>query len=473
MRKMIFSLFVLFTFLSFFKSQINGYEYWFDRDVGNKISYTLSSPSDNLIVNQNIPTNSLIKGLHQFNFRSWDVSNKFSGVITNFFYKISINPSSDKNIVGYQYCLDRDFDNGVLENVTPIKNLQVNRSIDVNSLNDGLHVISFRFLDDKNQWSSITTDFFYKISKNDIILKNIVGYQYCLDRDFEHAVTENVSPTQVLDVNKIINLSTLKDGLHNISFRFLDDKGNYSAITTDFFYKISKNDVITKNIVEYQYWIDKHDAEVITQSISPVTILDINKSIDLNAIKDGIHVFNVRLKDDQGNWSSIATQFFTKKGKNLSPKNIVGYEYWFNEDYANVVKKDVTATSVFALNSIILPGTLTTRYNVLNFRFKDSSGEWSSVLSETFQEITLATVENTLKDVVFYPNPFEENLNINLGKNYHKIEVEVFDGSGRKVYQNNFMNKNTVQLQLKLSSGVYQLILKADEKVTSRKILRR
>ena len=137
------------------------------------------------------------------------------------------------------------------------------------------------------------------------------------------------------------------------------------------------------------------------------------------------------------------------------------------------MKKDVTATSVFALNSIILPGTLTTRYNVLNFRFKDSSGEWSSVLSETFQEITLATVENTLKDVVFYPNPFEENLNINLGKNYHKIEVEVFDGSGRKVYQNNFMNKNTVQLQLKLSSGVYQLILKADEKVTSRKILRR
>ena len=89
------------------------------------------------------------------------------------------------------------------------------------------------------------------------------------------------------------------------------------------------------------------------------------------------------------------------------------------------------------------------------------------------QEITLATVENTLKDVVFYPNPIEANLNINFGKKYHKIEVEVFDGSGRKVYQNNFMNKNTVQLQLKLSSGVYQLILKADEKVTSRKILRR
>ena len=125
------------------------------------------------------------------------------------------------------------------------------------------------------------------------------------------------------------------------------------------------------------------------------------------------------------------------------------------------------------MNTIILPQNLTTRNNIFNIRFKDDYGEWSSIISEPFEDITLGTVENTLKEAVFYPNPFEEKLFINLGKNYHNISVEVFDFSGRTVYQNKFNNKDLLELQLKLNSGVYQLILKADDKVTSRKILRR
>ena len=99
--------------------------------------------------------------------------------------------------------------------------------------------------------------------------------------------------------------------------------------------------------------------------------------------------------------------------------------------------------------------------------------ENGAVLSAKHSKRLRWQLENTLRDVTFYPNPFDENLFINLGKNYHKIEVQVFDGSGRKVYHEEVSNKNLLELRLKLNSGVYQLVLKADDKVTSRKILRR
>ena len=548
MKKMIFSIMILFSFLSFINAQINGYEYWFDKDVGNKVSYTLSSPSDNVIVNQNIPTNSLVKGIHQLNFRSWDVNNKFSGILTEFFYKTSNNASVNKNIVAYQYWMDNQFQSAVLENVTPQNILNINKIINVNLLQDGLHVFNIRFKDDVGNWgsitsdffyktnsistinrkmvayqfwtdnnfatattenvsateilnvnqlinvnslveglhvfnvrfkddygfwSSITSDFFYKTSNNPLVNKNIVGYQYWMDKNFENAVLQSVSPQSVFSLNQNISTTSLVEGLHVFNLRFKDDKGNWSSTTSDFFYKTSNNPLINKKIVAYQYWIDKDFLTAIIENTSPNAILDVSKTINYNTINDGLHLFNVRFKDDAGNWSAITTDFFIKKTGVITPKNIVQYEYWFNEDYTHAIKSHVSPSSTFNLNTFILPQYLTTRNNIFNIRFKDDSGEWSSIISEPFEDITLATVDNTLKNVVFYPNPFEENLNINLGKNYHEITVEIYDFSGKIAYQQKFNNKDLLQLQLRLNSGVYQLILKADDKVTSRKILRR
>lgn len=473
MKKMIFSIMILFSFLSFINAQINGYEYWFDKDVGNKVSYTLSSPSDNVIVNQNIPTNSLVKGIHQLNFRSWDVNNKFSGILTEFFYKTSNNASVNKNIVAYQYWMDNQFQSAVLENVTPQNILNINKIINVNLLQDGLHVFNIRFKDDVGNWGSVTSDFFYKTNSISTINRKMVAYQFWTDNNFATATTENVSATEILNVNQLINVNSLVEGLHVFNIRFKDDYGFWSSITSDFFYKTSNNPLINKKIVAFQYWLDKDFLTAITENTSPNAILDVIKTINYNTINEGLHLFNVRFKDDAGNWSAITTDFFIKKTGIITPKNIVQYEYWFNEDYTHVIKTDISPSSTFNLNTIILPQNLTTKNNIFNIRFKDDSGEWSSIISEPFEDITLATVDNTLKNVEFYPNPFEENLNINLGKNYHEITVEIYDFSGKIAYQQKFNNKDLLQLHLRLNSGVYQLILKADEKITSRKILRR
>lgn len=547
MKKMIFICSILYSLFSFAQTTINGFEYWFDNDVGNKIS-TSGAPTTILSINSNIATTNLVNGLHIFNFRSWDSNARFSSTITEFFYKNTLTTASNKKIVAYEYWIDNE--TKVLNSVTPTSILNINTLLNFSTLQDGLHVLNLRCKDDAENWSSITSDFFYKVSGNAINNKKIVAYQFWNDNEFSSATTETVSPTLILNLNKTIDYSGLTDGLHIFNIRFKDDTDKWSSITTDFYFKKSANSITNKNIVEYQYWNDNNFANAVTETVSATEIFNLNKTIDYSSLVDGLHVFNIRFKDDTnrwssittdfyykkssnsfvdkkiiayqvwadndfggaimvnlspseqifelndlltittplvnglhlinlrfkddtGNWSAITTDFFIKKAEEISPKNIVKYEYWFNEDYIHAVQTDVSPSSTFTLNTLILPQYLTTRNNIFNMRFKDDSGEWSSIISEAFEDITLGTVDNTLKNVVFYPNPFEENLNIDLGKNYHEITVEVYDFSGKIAYQQKFSNKDLLQLQLRLNSGVYQLILKADDKITSRKIWRR
>lgn len=473
MKKMILITAILFPLLSFTQTTIIGFEYWFDNEVANKISTNVTSPSLSLTINDKVNTNSLKDGLHLINLRSWDNNLKYSSVITEFFYKNTLTTASNKMITAYEYWLDNYPKN--INSVTPNTVLQLNAIVDFSAIQDGLHVFNLRCTDDAGNWSSVVTDFFYKKASSSITNKKMTAYQYWNDNDFANAVTENVTHAEIFNLNKTIDYSNLADGLHVFNIRFKDDTEKWTSITSDFYYKKSSNSFSNKNIIAYQVWMDNDFANAILSTASASQpIFNLNAALaQTTPLVNGLHTLHLRFKDDAGNWSAITSAFFIKKSGEIAPKKITNYQYWLNNDFEHAVDKSVSPSAILDLNTFILPSNLTTKNNILNFRFKDDSGEWSSIVSEAFEDITLATVDNTLRNVEFYPNPFEENLNINLGKNYHEISVEIYDFSGKLAYQQKFNNKNLLQLQLKLNSGVYQLILKADDKVTSRKILRR
>jgi len=73
-----------------------------------------------------------------------------------------------------------------------------------------------------------------------------------------------------------------------------------------------------------------------------------------------------------------------------------------------------------------------------------------------------------------YPNPFNDNLRIELGQNVNEVQVSVVNLIGEVVYLNKFSSLDQINLNLDvLTKGVYLLRIKADENLISRKIVKK
>ena len=81
-----------------------------------------------------------------------------------------------------------------------------------------------------------------------------------------------------------------------------------------------------------------------------------------------------------------------------SQNNIVQYEYWIhNYNAKSIATRILTTPSEFLniLDKITLP-ILTKGIHSVNYRFKDNTGHWSSVLTQYFQHFPNTTVSDNI-----------------------------------------------------------------------------
>ena len=64
--------------------------------------------------------------------------------------------------------------------------------------------------------------------------------------------------------------------------------------------------------------------------------------------------------------------------------NIEGYQYWFDNDYANQVQATVSPVKQLTLNEAISLETIDDGLHIFTIRFKDSNGFWSIPVSQFF-----------------------------------------------------------------------------------------
>ena len=127
---------------------------------------------------------------------------------------------------------------------------------------------------------------------------------------------------------------------------------------------------------------------------TPVTTLSLNASIATAGINNGLHIFHIRFKDDSS-YSSTLSQFFQKLPISSSiTKQVVAYEYWFDNNYAGKVYQSVTAQSELQLIDSIHTQTLNEGLHVFHIRFMDKENSWSSVLSQFIQKVSVSNVLN-------------------------------------------------------------------------------
>ena len=214
---------------------IVAYEYWFDNNYSSKIIVNIN-PQTIFSINTNIKTNRLSDGLHAFHIRFKDEANRWSSVISSYFYKTETNVGNSNSITGFEYWFDNNYSSKVSQNISLQQTFSLNASVKTNGLSDGLHDFHIRFKDKANRWSSVISSYFYKTETNVGSSNLITGYRYWFDTASNQRINVKLttpSNPYVLDAN--INAQNLAPGNHTLNIQFKDIFNKWSSVVTDTF----------------------------------------------------------------------------------------------------------------------------------------------------------------------------------------------------------------------------------------------
>ena len=211
-------------------NNINSYQYWFDNDYNTQTTATVA-PIGDLQLDTAISLETISDGLHIFSIRFKDDNDRWSIPQNQYFY---YNNLIDNTINAYQYWYDNDISTNTLVAVTPIQQMQLTESIPIEDIEEGLHIFSIRFKDNKDKWSIPVNQYFYKT--NQVTDNNITAYRYWINEDIDNATYVSISsPTQLLNLNEDIDFPDLALGDYTIHFQFKDSSDNWSLVTSDDF----------------------------------------------------------------------------------------------------------------------------------------------------------------------------------------------------------------------------------------------
>lgn len=380
MRKFYLVLLSLCAVCCFGQNQINGYTYWYNNDYASRTIQTIV-PQQQVHLSFSAGTSGLSEGLNVFHFQAFDMNGIYSSAVSKFFYKTKGAPSDTNRISAYRYWFNTDVAHIDTVYITPAKQADILAEIDANALNDGLNSINIQVMDQQEIWSSVLSQYFLKSNTH-----YINAYQYWYNNDIASAVTVDVFPSKIVLINDAIDASALNEGMNILHLRFRDEQNLWSSTISQFFFKTQTGGSDTSKICAYQYWFDNDFAGAVTENITPVAQTHISAAIPTDIIFNGLHVLNIRFKQENGLWSSPLSSYFFKMPESNAAQNLITeYQYWLNSNFAQPVHH--VLPQAMPQHELLLSIDMTQMPKgnyVLNLRTKDTLGMWSSVISEPF-----------------------------------------------------------------------------------------
>ncbi len=211
-------------------------------------------------------------------------------------------------IKGYEYWYDSDYNNRIQQNFSPQATFSLDLMADMSKLNEGLHRISIRFRDTDNNWSSIYSRMVYKTPE--MQYSQLIGFEYWFNDEHDKKVSEPISNSASFNHQALINTDHLPDGMHLFQVRYRDYYNNWSPVQWRFFLKQTKP-TSTVLIVAYRYWVDEDPVAIYDVPLTtPLSIVDINRDVQIEGVEAGTHYFHIQFKDSEGNWSSVHSAKF-------------------------------------------------------------------------------------------------------------------------------------------------------------------
>ena len=368
-------------------STIVGYEYGFDDD--NPPVYVPVAPTADFNLVTDFDVSSLTNDVNVFFIRFKDDIGQWSSIISKIFVKPPEAFVTASTIVGYEYGFDDD-NPPVYVPVAPTADFNLVTDFDVSALTNDVNVFFIRFKDDIGQWSSIISKIFVKPPEAFATASTVVGYEYGFDDD-DPPVYVSITPTADCNLVTDIDVSSLTNDVNVFYIRFQDDIGQWSSIISKIFVKPPESFVTASTIVGYEYGFDDDNPPVYVP-ITATADFNLVADIDVSALTNDINIFNIRFKDDIGQWSSTISKIFVKPPEPLTfPDNtVVAYDYWFDDDMTSKVTVPINPGQADLVLVADLDVTqIWAGEHTVNTQFKDAYGNYSLVMTDTINKATL------------------------------------------------------------------------------------
>lgn len=153
--------------------------------------------------------------------------------------------------------------------------------------------------------------------------QEIRRHEYWIDADYSHHQTVSGGVT----ANVTISTAGLASGIHFFNHRAQNTDDAWGTLYRTLFY-VPADPVGNVTIGNYEYWIDDNYANRTTGSGT-----NVKANVDVSRLAAGLHFFNFRAVDNQGNWSYLNRYGFyvpERIGTDVSK-----VEYWIDDDYAH------------------------------------------------------------------------------------------------------------------------------------------
>lgn len=190
----------------------------------------------------------------------------------------------------------------------------------------------------------------------------------------------------------------------------------------------------------------------------------------------GLHKFGIRVKDSTGQWGPVFMNIVEVQQGGSVIMALAQAEYFWDTDPGLGLGTPVLATdgnfnSAFeqlTKTGIALPAL---GLHVFNIRVKDNTGQWGPVFRNVVSvQTTLGTSDFDLKNIVAYPNPVKDVLNIS--SDNALTSVSIYNIMGQQVFTKSInANEDTINVS-GLTSGTYFVKVQAEDKVKTLKIIK-
>ena len=408
-------------------------QYWIDGNI-TEAQVLAESPTS-------ISIGDLKPGLHSLTVRVKDSEGLWSSQVAKYFIVPFVSTSATSNsIEKHQYWIDGDLQAAVTSTSQP-------SAIVIENLKPGLHSLTVRVQDNAGVWSSQVAKYFIvPFASTSIADKTIKEHQYWIDGKIEARVTQEQQP-------EIIDIESLKPGLHSLTVRVQDNAGMWSSQVAKYFIvPFNETTVENKEIVLHQYWIDGKLDAIVSSATQPSTI-----DISNPKLKPGLHSLTVRVKDNAGAWSSQVAKYFIVKDDDLVEETaITRYMYWF-DDASDDLHTGPLASASGTMDIDI--SDVEAGVHTLWWCCGDSKGTWSEPRSVTFECRSLYNY--TVPESGIGTFSADVNLTLPEGLNAHFCTYlqEVDEGLAIKILNidGQVINQNTGVLLSGTPGETYQL----------------
>lgn len=192
----------------------------------------------------------------------------------------------------------------------------------------------------------------------------------------------------------------------------------------------------------------------------------------------GLHKFCIRVKDNTGQWGPVFMNIIEVQSGATSPiMSILQAEFFWDTDPGLGLATPVLATDG-SFNSAIEQLTKTgialppVGLHVFNIRIKDNTGQWGPVFRNVISiQTTLENTDVALSNLVVYPNPVRDILNVSLDTAITSIAIYTI--LGQEVITKT-LNTNEGNIDVSsLASGTYFVKVYADKLIKTLKVIKK